>query len=323
MLMKVYFISDAIYSTENNVESSDKLLCPSNETSTTVEVSEDVVGFKSWWIQDKSVPLVLVIPFAILLNIRNPKIFTYFNSLGAISVFVMFGFVLSKAFEWGFNIDFVDPSSIEYSPLFKSSFMALCGTLSLAYFIHNCIITIMKSNRHQENNVRDLTFAFMLVAFTYIPIGVIFYSTFPLAKDCIAANFLDNFPPHITFLAIVRAFLLFQMLTVYPLLAYFIRTQLFTYVIGPNFAFKWWRTIVINCVLMALSTLVAIFYPNVGFIIRWVGAISGLAYIFILPCLTYMCALYQRGKLTWYVTLIHSIIILLGFVNFVGQFFLP
>lgn len=32
--------------------------------------------------------------------------------------------------------------------------MCLTGTLSLAYFIHNCIVTIMQGNRHQENNVR-------------------------------------------------------------------------------------------------------------------------------------------------------------------------
>ena len=35
----------------------------------------------------------------------------------------------------------------------QMEFMALSGTLSLAYFIHNCVITIMKGNRHQEKNV--------------------------------------------------------------------------------------------------------------------------------------------------------------------------
>ena len=33
--------------------------------------------------------------------------------------------------------------------------------------------------------VRDLSIAYVLVALTYIPIGVLFYSTFPLPKFCV------------------------------------------------------------------------------------------------------------------------------------------
>ncbi|CAF90675.1 unnamed protein product, partial [Tetraodon nigroviridis] len=35
---------------------------------------------------------------------------------------------------------------------FRLLFPQLTGVLTLAFFIHNCIITLMKSNRHQENN---------------------------------------------------------------------------------------------------------------------------------------------------------------------------
>lgn len=36
---------------------------------------------------------------------------------------------------------------------FRLLFPQLTGVLTLAFFIHNCIITLMKSNKHQENNV--------------------------------------------------------------------------------------------------------------------------------------------------------------------------
>lgn len=36
---------------------------------------------------------------------------------------------------------------------FRQFFPQLTGILTLAFFIHNCIITLMKSNKYQENNV--------------------------------------------------------------------------------------------------------------------------------------------------------------------------
>lgn len=36
---------------------------------------------------------------------------------------------------------------------FRLLFPQLTGVLTLAFFIHNCVITLMNNNRHQENNV--------------------------------------------------------------------------------------------------------------------------------------------------------------------------
>lgn len=103
-----------------------------------------------------------------------------------------------KAFGWGINMgDWTEELSI------KPTFTALSGMLSLSYFIHNIIISIMKNNKHQEHNVsplsenlqysllnlrlqgRDLSIAFGLITFTYLFIGIVFYVSFPLAKSCI------------------------------------------------------------------------------------------------------------------------------------------
>ncbi|KAK7073348.1 hypothetical protein SK128_014297 [Halocaridina rubra] len=313
-------IYDAVNGEIHN-DSSNALLCPPNVTGNADLTPVDPTIFHRWWQQDFTVPIYLIVPFIFIMNLRDAKIFTYFNSLGAISVFVMYLFVISKAVTWGININFTNPLDTYYVPLFKDTFMCLTGTLSLAYFIHNCVVTIMQGNRHQENNVRDLVIAYTLVALTYTPIAVLFYASLPLPKFCIVDNFLDNFPPHDIILAIVRGFLFFQILTVYPLLGFFIRNQLFTYFMGLNYEYQLWRVIILNVFLIALSVMVAIFYPNIGFIIRWVGAIAGLAYIFIFPCATYMYALYTQSKLQWHQAILHSIIIILGVVNFISQFF--
>ncbi|CAL4138599.1 unnamed protein product, partial [Meganyctiphanes norvegica] len=240
---------------------------------------------------------------------------------GTVAIGVMYIYVIAKSIQWGINIDFINKDSDSYVPLFKSTFMALSGSLSLAYFIHNCIITIMQGNRNQENNTRDLTIAYVLVAATYIPIALIFYTTFPLPKFCISDNFLDNFPPHNIALGVVRCFLLVQIMTVYPLIAMFVRNQLFTFFLGPGFSYSYRRTFCLNVLLLTVCVLVAIFYPRIGFIIRWIGAISGLAYVFVLPCVTYLVCLYKRDRLTWLQALFHGILIIIGILNFISQFF--
>jgi len=98
----------------------------------------------------------------------------------------LIGIVISYARQWGINVDFTNPSLPEYTPLFRWSLFSLSGTLGLGLFIHNAIITIMRNNKHQENNARDTTLGFLLVLLTYLFIGFIFYVTFPLPKECIS-----------------------------------------------------------------------------------------------------------------------------------------
>lgn len=57
-------------------------------------------------------------------------------------------FVTVKAVFWGVNIP---DWEIEWNA--KSTFFVLSGMLSLSFFIHNIIISIMRNNRYQEHNV--------------------------------------------------------------------------------------------------------------------------------------------------------------------------
>ena len=71
-------------------------------------------------------------------------------------------FVITKASSWGLHVEFNDKTSPFYVPLFQSNFPALTGMLALALFLHNCVVSIMKNNRHQENNV---TISFILTKY--------------------------------------------------------------------------------------------------------------------------------------------------------------
>lgn len=67
---------------------------------------------------------------------------------GTLSVLYLIIFVGAKASSWGVNI----PNwGAEF--YIKPTFCALSGMLSLSYFIHNIIVSIMRNNNKQEHNV--------------------------------------------------------------------------------------------------------------------------------------------------------------------------
>lgn len=68
---------------------------------------------------------------------------------GTMSVLYLMIFVITKGAGWGAHID-----SWMSVITIKTDIGVLSGMLALSFFIHNIIITIMKNNRQQENNVR-------------------------------------------------------------------------------------------------------------------------------------------------------------------------
>ncbi|XP_077981323.1 neutral amino acid transporter 9-like [Glandiceps talaboti] len=275
--------------------------------------------FNKVWQQTLSVPFFLVIILGPLLNFKSPTFFTKFNALGTVCVTFILAFVTIKGVNWGINMDFQHVSYISYVPKASVCFPALTGTLALALFIHNCVLSIVRNQRNPENNGRDLSIAYFLVAMTYTWVGVIFYMSFPQRKSCIESNLLDNFPSNDILAFVARICLFLQMVTVFPLLIYIFRLQFMHTLFGavyPGFL----HVFLLNMCILALCVIFAIFLPQIGTIIRFSGAFCGLAYVFALPCLVHMLYLRQTKRLSWLSALVHSFIILLGVANFVGQF---
>ncbi|EDO34495.1 predicted protein [Nematostella vectensis] len=292
------------------------LICPvpsANNTSPNTMPNSDTTGFYRYWQGQKTIPFFLIALMFPLCSVKSPTFFTKFNSLGTLAVIYIIIFVSIKASIWGINMDFAK------IPEFQLTFPALTGTLTLAFFIHNCILSILSHQKTPEYNARDLSIAYGLVAFTYTFVGALFYAAFPLEKSCIHQVFLDNMPANDIMTFGARIGLFFQLVTVFPLVIYIVRVQFMLFFFGSPYP-STWQVFLLNAVLIGACVLFARFYPHVGNIIRYSGSISGLVYIFTLPCLVHMYALHKKNQLSWPSAIFHSTIVLLGVLNLVSQF---
>lgn len=320
---------------EFGTNGSDKVICPfpdlrpdHNWSAALVERQtngSDGDSFSRWWSKTQTIPLFLIVLLLPLLCFRSASFFARFTFLGTISVVYLLSLVTYKAVRLGFHLEFHWFNHTQYFvPEFRLQFPQLTGVLTLAFFIHNCIITLMKSNKHQENNVRDLSVAYLLVGLTYLYVGVLIFAAFPsppLTKECIEPNFLDNFPSSDVMVFVARAFLLFQMITVYPLLGYLVRVQVMTQFFGNSYP-SFFHVLLLNVLIVGAGVLTAMFYPNIGSIIRFSGAMCGLALVFVFPALVHMISLHRQGALSWPSAVFHSFLIAMGVANLVAQFFM-
>lgn len=324
-------VSDSEFGTNG----SDRVVCPypntdpsSNRSSSSVFFSGNTTSdgeFEHWWSKTNTIPLYLIILLLPLLCLRSAAFFARFTFLGTISVVYLISLVTVKAVRLGFHLEFhwFHPTEI-YVPELRLLFPQLTGVLTLAFFIHNCIITLMKNNRNQQNNVRDLSVAYLLVGVTYLYVGVLIFAAFPsppLSKDCIEPNFLDNFPSDDVLVFVARSFLLFQMITVYPLLGYLVRVQMMGQIFGNHYP-SFFHVLGLNILIVGSGVLMAKFYPNIGSIIRFSGATCGLALVFVFPALVHMISLKRQGTLRWPSAIFHSFLIVLGVANLIAQFFM-
>ncbi|XP_036134965.1 sodium-coupled neutral amino acid transporter 9 isoform X5 [Molossus molossus] len=319
--------TDAALSTND----SNPVTCPSagsghpDNGSATYGSGPDLQQFEKWWDKSRTVPFYLIGLLLPLLSFKSPSFFSKFNILGTVSIVFLTFLVTVKAVHLGFHLEFhwLTPTEF-FVPEIRSKFPQLTGVLTLAFFIHNCIITLLKNNKNQGNNMRDLSIAYMLVTLTYLYIGILVFASFPsppLSKDCIEQNFLDNFPNSDILSFVARIFLLFQMVTVYPLLGYLARVQLLGQVFGDAYPSIFHVTI-LNLVIVGAGVSMACLYPNIGGIIRYSGAACGLAFVFFYPSLIYIISLRQEDRLTWPKLIFHVFIIVLGLANLITQFFM-
>ncbi|XP_017779227.1 PREDICTED: sodium-coupled neutral amino acid transporter 9 homolog isoform X1 [Nicrophorus vespilloides] len=321
----VHFIYGYIDHLDVIIVKNDTVICPKdlNETSSSYPNTPNHVIFDNVWDLYTTVPIFLAFILFPLLNFKSPTFFTKFNSLGTISVVYLLIFVSVKAYSWGVNIN--DWKADVFT--IKSTFCALSGMLSLSYFIHNIIVSIVKNNKRQENNARDLSIAYCLVTFTYLFIGCVFYISFPLAKSCIEDNILNNFEKYDKLSIIARMLLLFQLFTVFPLIAFMLRKDILNNLAaifknGRFGEFSYGKVILLNLLVVIICILFACFLPRIGTLIRYTGALSGMVYIFTLPSLLKIFSLRKDNALTPFQLIFHIVIIIVGALNLVSQFFI-
>lgn len=291
---------------------------PHNSTAYFSHTHEET--FDKVWNKRYTVPFFLIIVLAPLVNFKSPTFFTKFNALATVSVTYVICFVIANAVKWGINVDFSGNTDQPfYVPDFKGSFPALTGVAALAYFVQNSCVSIVRNQKYPENNIRDLIIAYILVAFTYIFVGVMFYISFPEQKTCIVDNLLDNLSDTYTLAVIARLCLFFQMMCVFPLLLYIFRVQLL-YTIFNNIWPGLPHVLGLNLCIITVCVLFAVFLPYIGTVIGFFGAFCGFAYAIMLPCLVHLTIQNRNGTPSKISTVLHSLLIIMGLANFIGQF---
>ncbi|GAV06121.1 hypothetical protein RvY_16152-2 [Ramazzottius varieornatus] len=221
-----------------------------------------ITSFETIW-TTKLTPVLLVAVVYPLCLIRNPAVFQKLNSLGVISIVYFVIFIAVKAASWGINYDACKDPSIKDWNL---SFPALTGTITLGFFVHNAVIA-MTNQAAPSTRIRDLGYGYLLVLVTYLYIGISVYITFPDAKSTIRDNILKNFASTDVLAFVARVGLLFQMSATFPLIVYIARLQLIKVLFGRNENLLLWRAVVAAGVI-ALGLLAAVFFPNIGAVLR-------------------------------------------------------
>lgn len=124
----------------------------------------------------------LLFPFIIKKDIN---FLIRFNTLGVYSMILLISFTIytfiSSLLDTSYDFKYLEntkESNIRHLQLFGSDISKLCGMLPLGFFSHSLILPILKNNRHQENNRRDLFLGYLLVALTLIIIAIAGYVGF-------------------------------------------------------------------------------------------------------------------------------------------------
>ncbi|CAH8622296.1 unnamed protein product [Heterobilharzia americana] len=234
----------------------------------------EVTIYDRLWSQTRTVPAWLLIIIIPLISIKSPTFLGKFNALGTISVFYLVILVCIKAGQWGVNLDFTSTHPYKIVHQAQTTFVSLTGICSLAFFSHNALHTLTRTQKKPENNTRDVAIAFICVAVTYLSIGLIFFCTYPLAKSCIEDNLLNNLRTDIP-VFIGRLGSLLQMFTVFPMIVY---------KAYPGFI----HVTVLHAIILGLSLTFAMLMPKIGTIIRFSGSLCGLVYMFALPPIIYL-----------------------------------
>jgi sodium-coupled neutral amino acid transporter 9 len=215
----------------------------------------DSSGAHSFW-TEKTAAVVILIIFP-LTNLKEVGKLVAMNAYGIYPLAVAISFVLFKGFKCMarcacvlarflksskrtephschfrvlYSLFFCSADCMDHSPvkieMAKPTFGKLAGLTSLAFFVHNAIHPILRNGDPKTRN-RDTCMAFVMVGICYVVVGAVGYAGFgPCGTDAVTRqNFLMTFPSNDWFAFCARAAMVMQLATVYPLIAFIIRTQ--------------------------------------------------------------------------------------------------
>jgi len=260
--------------------------------------------------------LVVVLPLA---NLPSIRLLAKLNTIGVFCFMIILGFAYTSAIVAG-----VDVKAFETKRMIRPQDSGIVfGIFSLSFFIHNAVMTIMRGAAKPSNNKRDLGLAFLLTWFCYASMGISANLCPPhlageqdagleaLAHAKNGMLSLQQPPAMAPVLILARIAVLMQSLTVYPVLLFIVRSQLFTAFIykrpypGPL------PTLIISCAMAAVSTTLVLVGVQISDVLKFAGAAGGLVCVFGLPALIHGKVSFEKGTLN--VPRVLTVLLLCGF----------
>ena len=170
------------------------------------------------------------------------------------------------------------------------------GTLSLGLFSHSIILPIMKNNRIQENNQRDLFIGYILTTLTYINIGLLGYIGF--SGSDFSSKFQKNwflfFQSDNYYILVLRILSVVQLISIFPILFFAVRTQLFSNLF-KSYLNKMLPIIIFSVILLILCIVILyFFYDLLAELVGFIGAGAALVLIYMISPIINMIDYYIR-----------------------------
>lgn len=200
-----------------------------------------------------------------------------------------------------FKLDYIknkDNSEERYLYLFGENPALLAGTLSMGYFCHTAILPVLRANKHQDKNIRDLFLGFVFVGFVYVSCSVFGYIGFS-GKD-FKSDFKDNwlmfFDSDDYLILFFRVTNVFHLITAFPILTYIVRIQIFNYFYGTEYPSR--KHVIIFTLFQLFLCLMVFyfFYDVLATLLSILGACASLILVYTFPPIIKMIDFCSKKK---------------------------
>eukprot|EP00354_Favella_ehrenbergii_P009263 CAMPEP_0170476788 /NCGR_PEP_ID=MMETSP0123-20130129/18141_1 /TAXON_ID=182087 /ORGANISM="Favella ehrenbergii, Strain Fehren 1" /LENGTH=336 /DNA_ID=CAMNT_0010748053 /DNA_START=598 /DNA_END=1610 /DNA_ORIENTATION=+ len=256
--------------------------------------------------------LLIFFALSLICSKKDLSIFMKVGSIGVIFVFMLIFFIIYTGVAAFTNTSFIlGPAEAAQTTiwsdelrtltLMSSNFSPLAGILGLGYFLHTCSLPIVRSAANPEKTDRDMFLGYLFVFISYIVLGSLGYigfistdfSAYFQSKEGTATdgqidqNCLNMFAYSDVAAFVLRLAIFLLIFSGYPLVHFFLQTALVKLFFGHGTVSRFtellvgWSVIVVNLMF-------ALFYPNIGTVLSYVGAICGFVIVYLLPVMVYL-----------------------------------
>lgn len=245
---------------------------------------------------------------------QNLGVFIRLGSLGAIfvSMFVL-GIVSLGAYGWvsteyqiGTTLEnkatvWDEAKGVRTIVLFTANFSPLASLLNTGYYLHTCAVPIIRNSKKPENSTRNIFMGYTFVFLSYVVIGTcgyigfigtLFQNYFVTTRKTphsgeINQNCLNMFGYFDAIVFVVRLAIFTMLLSTYPLLNLFFRTQLLN-LFYENKEVRKRDLVMLNSIVFLIPLTFSIIFPEIGSIIAYSGAFAGFVVVYCLPVIVYL-----------------------------------